>query len=130
LNRIINPESLAAPSGYSHGILTPGHLLFIAGQVGWDKDRKVAHGFAHQFELALKNVLAVVEAAGGRAENIARLTIFITDKQHYLDQLKEIGVRYRSVMGKHFPAMSLLIVKELLEENALVEIEATAVLEK
>jgi enamine deaminase RidA (YjgF/YER057c/UK114 family) len=126
--RIINPDTLASPHGYSHGIQSSGNLLFISGQIGWDKNENVADGFANQFELALKNVVAIIEHAGGTAQNIARLTIFIKDKKQYLDQRKEIGVRYRALMGKHFPAMSLLVVKDLLEEKALVEIEATAVL--
>jgi enamine deaminase RidA (YjgF/YER057c/UK114 family) len=105
-----------------------GNLLFIAGQIGWDQDENVAQGLTDQFELALRNVLAVLEKANGKPEHIARLTIFIKDKQQYLDQRKEIGTRYRALMGKHYPAMSLLVVKDLLEENALIEIEATAVL--
>jgi enamine deaminase RidA (YjgF/YER057c/UK114 family) len=127
--RIINPETLASPHGYSHGIATSGTLLFVSGQIGWDKNQIVADGFVNQFELALKNVLTVVGNAGGTPRSIARLTIFIKDKRQYLDQREEIGLRYRTLMGKHFPAMSLLVVKDLLEENALVEIEATAVLQ-
>jgi enamine deaminase RidA (YjgF/YER057c/UK114 family) len=128
LTRTINPVTLAPPQGYSHGVQASGDLLFISGQIGWDKNENVAEGFANQFELALRNVLAVVKDAGGTAQNIARLTIFIKDKKQYQDDRKEIGIRYRTLMGKHFPAMSLLIVKDLLEEKALVEIEATAVL--
>jgi enamine deaminase RidA (YjgF/YER057c/UK114 family) len=126
--RIINPQTIASPRGYSHGIQSSGNLLFISGQIGWDKNENIAEGFANQFELALRNVLAVVKDAGGTAENIARLTIFIKDKKQYVDQRKEIGARYRALMGKHFPAMSLLVVKDLLEDMALVEMEATAVL--
>jgi enamine deaminase RidA (YjgF/YER057c/UK114 family) len=126
--KIFNPESLAAPRGYNHGISASGNLLFVAGQIGWDKDGNVADGLVNQFEQALRNIVTVVEHAGGKAENIGRLTIFIKDKQDYLNRRKEIGECYQTVMGKHFPAMSLLIVKDLVEENALVEIEATAVL--
>jgi enamine deaminase RidA (YjgF/YER057c/UK114 family) len=126
--KIINPETLAAPRGYNHGISASGNLLFVAGQIGWDKDGNVAEGLVNQFEQALHNVMAVVVAAGGNAENIGRLTIFIKNKQDYLNRRKEIGQRYQTVMGKYFPAMSLLVVKDLLEEKALVEIEATAVL--
>ncbi len=128
--RILNPKTLATPRGYNHGIQAIGNLVFVSGQIGWDKEGKVAEGLVNQFELALKNILVVVEDAGGKAENIARLTIFIKDKQQYLDRRKEIGERYRSLMGKHYPAMSLLIIQDLLEEKALVEIEATAVLGK
>ena len=126
--KIFNPETLAIPRGYNHGILASGNLLFIAGQIGWDKDGNVADGLVNQFEQALRNILAVVEKAGGTAENIGRLMIFIKDKQDYLNRRKQIGQCYQAVMGKHYPAMSLLVVKDLLEEKALVEIEATAVL--
>ena len=126
--KIFNPEILATPRGYNHGLSASGNLLFIAGQIGWDKDGKVADGLVDQFERALRNVVAVVESAGGKAENIGRLTIFIKDKQDYLNLRKEIGQRYQAIMGKHYPAMSLLVVKDLLEENALIELEATAVL--
>ncbi|MCI0411722.1 RidA family protein [bacterium] len=126
--KIFNPESLAAPRGYNHGLAASGNLLFVSGQIGWDKNGNVADGLANQFEQALRNIVAVVEDAGGKPENIGRFTIFIKDKQDYLNRRKEIGLRYQAVMGKHFPAMSLLIVKDLLEERALVEIEATAVL--
>ena len=126
--RIVNPESLATPRGYNHGIQTTGELVFISGQIGWNKNGEVAEGLVNQFELALKNILAVVEEAGGQAQHIARLTIFIKNKKQYVDQQKEIGARYRTLMGKHFPAMSLLVVQDLLEDKALVEIEATAVI--
>ena len=126
--KIVNPSQLPKPQGYSHGILASGKVLFIAGQIGWDRNCKLAEGIANQFEAALQNLLAVVTDAGGKPENIARFTIFIKDKQDYIDSRKEIGARYRSLMGKHFPAMSLLVIKDLLEDGALVEIEATAVL--
>lgn len=126
--KIFNPGILATPRGYNHGIHASGNVLFVAGQIGWDKDGNVAEGLVPQFEQALRNVMAVVDAAGGKAENIGRLTIFIKDKQDYLNRRKEIGYCYQAVMGKHFPAMSLLVVKDLLEDKALVEIEATAVL--
>ena len=126
--KIFNPETLASPRGYNHGILASGNLLFIAGQIGWDKDGNMADGLVNQFEQALRNVMAVVEKAGGTAENIGRLAIFIKDKQDYLNRRKEIGQCYQAVMGKHYSAMSLLVVKDLLEDKALVEIEATAVL--
>jgi enamine deaminase RidA (YjgF/YER057c/UK114 family) len=126
--KIFNPEILATPHGYNHGISASGNLLFVAGQIGWDKDGNIAKGLVNQFEQALRNVVAVVESAGGKAENIGRLTIFIKDKQDYLNLRTEIGQHYQAIMGKHYPAMSLLVVKDLLEENALIELEATAVL--
>ncbi|MBI3271682.1 MAG: RidA family protein [Planctomycetes bacterium] len=127
----INPESLGAAKGYSNGMLAPagGRLLFIAGQVAWDEwHHLVGADFAGQFETTLRNVVAVVRAAGGRPEDVARLTIFVVDKQEYERDLRAIGDAYRRVMGKHFPAMSLVEVKALLEPGARVEIEGTAVL--
>ena len=126
--KIITPDSLAAPRGYNHAILSSGNILCIAGQVGWDKNMQLAPTLAQQFEQALRNIMDVVQEAGGKAEYISRFTIFIKDKQDYLQNSKEIGLRYRIVMGKHYPAMSLIVVKDLLEDGALVEIEATAVL--
>jgi enamine deaminase RidA (YjgF/YER057c/UK114 family) len=124
----INPESLATPKGYNHGVLSSGKILFVAGQIGWDRDEKLVDGFAAQFDLALANVLEVVSAAGGSSQDICRFTIFVKDRSEYLKVRKEIGKLYRQRMGNHYPAMSLIIVKDLLEEGALVEIEATAVI--
>ena len=124
----INPETLATPKGYNHGVLSSGRILFVAGQIGWDRNEKMVDGFVPQFDLALANVLEVVRAAGGNAENISRFTIFVKDKSEYLKLRKEIGKMYRQRMGNHYPAMSLLVVKDLLEDGALIEIEATAVI--
>lgn len=127
----IAPPGFAPPRGYSHGLLAPagGRLLFVAGQVAWDGERRlVGNGFAGQFGKALENVVAVVRAAGGAAEHVARLTIYITDREEYLAQLAAIGVAYRAVMGHHYPAMALVEVQGLLDPAAMVEIEATAVL--
>ena len=127
----INPESLGAPKGYSNGILCPagGRLLFVAGQIAWDSRQKfVASTFGAQFRRALANVVAVVTEAGGQADQIASMRIYVTDKKLYLAELKEVGAAYRDLMGKHFPAMALLEVRGLLEDQALVEIEATAVI--
>lgn len=126
----INPESLGAPRGYSNGVVTDGgRLLFISGQVGWDRQQRiVSDDVVEQFDLALANVIAVVDEAGGRPDQIARLIIYVTDKNEYRDRTKEIGERYRARMGKHFPAMVLVEVKALLEDRAKVEIEGTAVL--
>jgi enamine deaminase RidA (YjgF/YER057c/UK114 family) len=127
---IINPEAVGQPRGYSNGILCEGgSLLFVAGQVGWDRDRRfVSDDFANQFAQALENVLAVVREAGGGPENIARLLIFVTDKEEYTSRLRDIGSAYRQLMGKHFPTMSLVEVRGLVEHLAKVEIEATAVI--
>lgn len=127
----INPKSLGAPRGYSNGVLIEGggRLLFISGQIGWDRQQQiVSDDVVEQFDLALANVIAVVDEAGGRPDQIARLIIYVTDKNEYRDRMKEIGERYRARMGKHFPAMVLVEVKSLLEDRAKIEIEGTAVL--
>ncbi|SRR5258707_8120451 len=129
--KLINPESLGAPHGYSNGLLTEagGRLLFIAGQIAWDRQQQiVSDDLVEQFDRALANVIAVVTEAGGRPEQIARLVIYVTDGKEYKKRMKEIGERYRALMGKHFPAMVLVEVKSLLEDNAKIEIEGIAVL--
>jgi enamine deaminase RidA (YjgF/YER057c/UK114 family) len=129
--KMINPQSLGAPHGYSNGVLTEsgGRLLFVAGQIGCNQAQKiVSSDFVEQFDQALRNVLAVVTEAGGTAEHVTQLTIYVTDKSEYLAQTRPIGERYRAHMGKHFPAMALLEVKGLLDPAAKVEIEAMAVL--
>jgi len=128
---IINPEALGAPRGYSNGVLFEGgSLLFVAGQIGWDREsRIVSDDFADQFAQALENVLSVVREAGGGPENIGRLLIFVTNKEEYSSQLRAVGVAYRQLMGKHFPAMTLVEVSSLLERLAKVEIEALAVIQ-
>ena len=127
----INPDSLGAPSGYSHGVLVEdgGKLLFIAGQIAWDQNQKiVSDDFVEQFDKALANVITVVKAAGGESNNIARLVVYVTNKHEYLAQTKAVGERYRKHMGKHFPAMVLVQVAGLLDDAAKVEIEAMAVI--
>jgi len=127
----INPESLGAPRGYSNGVLAEagGRLLFIAGQVAWNQQQQiVADDLVQQFDQALANVITVVNEAGGKPEQIARLVIYVTDKNEYRAQMKEIGERYRARMGKHFPAMVLVEVAGLLDDRAKVEIEGVAVL--
>ncbi len=129
LKKFVNPETLARPKGYSHGTIgrSDGRIFFIAGQIGWDKNEKFANGLLAQFDLCLANILDVLHATGGSVEDIGRLTIFVKDKTEYLNLRKEIGKVYRNRMGRHYPAMSLFVVKDLLEDDALVEIEATAV---
>jgi enamine deaminase RidA (YjgF/YER057c/UK114 family) len=125
----VNPPALAPPRGYSHGMRGAGTILFVAGQIGWDREgRLVSADFVPQFALALDNVLAVVREAGGEPASLGRLTIYVTDKRQYLGSLPEVGAAYRQRMGRHFPAMSLVEVRSLLEDGALVEIEGTAVL--
>jgi enamine deaminase RidA (YjgF/YER057c/UK114 family) len=127
----INPESLGMPHGYSNGVLTEagGRLLFIAGQVAWNQQQRIVAGdLIEQFDQALANVIAVVSEAGGKPEQIARLVIYVTDKNEYRTNMKVIGERYRARMGKHFPAMVLIEVRGLLEDRAKIEIEGVAVL--
>jgi enamine deaminase RidA (YjgF/YER057c/UK114 family) len=128
---VINPKSLGAPSGYSNGLLTEagGKLLFIAGQIAWDEKQKiVSDDFVEQFDKALENVIAVLNAAGGKATEIVRLMIYVTNKIEYRERTREIGKRYQKHMGKHFPAMVLVQVAGLLDDAAKVEIEGMAVL--
>jgi enamine deaminase RidA (YjgF/YER057c/UK114 family) len=128
---LINPESLGAPRGYSNGVLTPsnGRLLFIAGQVAWDEQQQiVSSDFVEQFDRALANLIKVVTEAGGTPQQIARLVLYVTDKNEYCGRTREIGERWRARMGRHFPAMTLVEVKGLLEDGAKVEIEGIAVL--
>jgi enamine deaminase RidA (YjgF/YER057c/UK114 family) len=124
---LVNPPGLAAPRGYSHGMKGSGEVLFVAGQIGWDANAKmVAPDLVPQFAQALDNVLAVVAAAGGDAESIGRLVLYVTDKQAYRAAAKPIGEAYRRRMGRHYPAMTLVEVKALLEDDAMIEIEAVA----
>ena len=128
---LINPESLGAPSGYSHGLLAAasGKLLFIAGQIAWNEKQKiVSDDFVEQFDRALANVLTVVDAADGEAEHIVRLVIYVTSRVEYRERRREVGERYRKHMGKHFPAMVLVEVAGLLDDAARVEIEGIALI--
>jgi len=128
--KFINPESLGRPRGYSNGVLASGQLLFIAGQIAWDEEQRIVSAdFVEQFDRALANVIAVVEAAGGAPDALVRLVIYVTDKNEYRSRQREIGEHYRARMNRHYPTMALVEVKSLLEDEAKVEIEAIAVLE-
>lgn len=130
-HKFINPESLGPPRGYSNGVLADegGKFLFVAGQLGWNAQQRIlTDDFVEQFDRALANVITVVEEAGGRTDQIARLGIYVTDKSQYQERTREIGERYRRRMGKHFPAMVLVEVKGLLDHDAKVEIEAIAII--
>jgi enamine deaminase RidA (YjgF/YER057c/UK114 family) len=128
--KVIHPEGWAAAKGYANGVVAEGKILFVGGQIGWNKDKVFeTDDFVGQVRQTLENIVAVVEATGGKVENITRMTWFIKDKQVYNAYQKELGKVYRDVLGRHFPAMSLLVVADLLEDKAQVEIEATAVLE-
>lgn len=127
----VQPESWPRPKGYANGWRVPAgrDLLFVAGQIGWNAEERIeSDDFVDQLEQALHNCVAVVEAAGGTAEDIVRLTMFCVDTQVYTDRIKDVGAAYRRVMGKHYPVMSLLRVAGLLEKGAQIEIEATAAL--
>ncbi|MCA9650249.1 MAG: RidA family protein [Myxococcales bacterium] len=127
--RIVQPDGWKRPRGYSNGMAARGQLLAVAGMIGWDaQERLVSAEFLPQFEQALRNVVAVVEAAGGSAQDLVSLTIYVTDKRRYIAAGAELGRIYREVMGKHFPTMALLQVADLLEDGAQVEIQGLAVL--
>lgn len=128
-SRSILPPGWPRPKGYSNGMAARGEVLAIAGMIGWDaQERLVSPEFVPQFRQALDNVRAVVVAAGGAPEHIVSLTIYVTDKRQYCATLAEVGKIYREVLGRHFPAMALVQVADLLEPGALVEIQGLAVL--
>ena len=126
--RLLQPPGWAPPRGYSNGVAARGTLVFVAGQIGWDARQKlVSNELAPQVAQALANVAAVLAEAGARPAHVARMTWYVTDKRAYRAAEREIGRAYRAVFGAHFPAMTLVEVADLLEDGALVEIEATAV---
>jgi len=130
-NTLIHPEGWAPAKGYANGILDRNGTLHVGGQIGWDENQVFrSHDFIGQMEQALTNIRGVVEAAGGEVADIVRLTWFVTDKKEYLARQREVGEAYRRVLGRHFPAMTMVVVAALVEDAALVEIEATAVLAK
>jgi enamine deaminase RidA (YjgF/YER057c/UK114 family) len=127
--RILNPPGWPRPRGYSNGVAASGELIFIAGQVGWNEEERFeTPDFAGQARQALKNVVAVLAEAGGRPEHLVHLTWFIADKAEYLGAGKALGQAYREVIGRHYPAMSVIEVKGFIENGARLEIEATAVI--
>ena len=129
--KTIQPDGWPRPSGYANGVKADGETLFVAGQIGWDTNGTiVGETLADQARQALTNVIAVVEAGGATRTQIVRMTWFVTDMDEYRSTLKNVGAAYRDIMGDHYPAMSLVQVAGLVEENAKVEIEATAILPK
>ena len=128
MNEILQPPGWSHPKGYANGVSARGRLVFTAGQIGWDTQGNFPDTLAGQVELALANVVAVLAEAGAGPEHLVRLTWFIIDRRAYLDAQSEIGAAYRRVLGRHYPAMSLVEVSALVESKALVEIEATAVI--
>ena len=127
--KIVQPEGWPRPKGYANGIVAEGKMLFIAGQIGWNENEQFeSDDFVAQVEQALRNIVAVVQAGGGKPEHIARLTWYVTDKKEYLSRLVDVGAAYRRTLGSVFPTMSLVQVVALVEDRAKVEIEATAVI--
>lgn len=126
---VLHPKGWASPVGYSNGIVAgPGRIVFIAGQVGWDEQQKFQTAeLAPQFEQALKNILTVLAEAGGRPEHLCRITGFCCDKQGYLAERRELGRIWKRYMGRHYPAMSMIFVSDLLDSPGKIELEATAV---
>ena len=126
-HQTIHPSGWLPAKGYANGMLAKDGTLHIGGQIGWDANKNIVQGgFIAQMTQALRNIAAIVEAAGGEISDVARLTWFVTDKSEYLANQGEVGAAYREVFGKHFPAMSMIMVSGLVEDEAMVEIEATA----
>jgi enamine deaminase RidA (YjgF/YER057c/UK114 family) len=124
----VQPEGWPAPRGYSNGMMGQGRVLLVGGMVGWDAEQRFPPGFVEQVRQALENIMAVVRQAGGGPEHIGRLTWYVTDIAEYRASLAELGPAYREVMGRNFPAMALVQVGALVEPEARVEIEATAII--
>jgi enamine deaminase RidA (YjgF/YER057c/UK114 family) len=128
MSETINPPGWPRPSGYSNGIVAEGRYLAISGQIGWNERNELAESFLEQARQALRNVVAVLTAAGGRPEHLVRLTWYVTNTSEYRDNAQALGASYREIVGAHYPAMALIGVAALLEAAAKIEIEATAVL--
>ena len=127
-HRILQPDGWARPRGYANGIAAEGRQVFVSGQIGWDAaQRMVSDDFAAQARQALANIVAVLATAGARPEHLVRLTWFVTSRDEYNAALTEIGAAYRELIGRNYPAMSVVVVAGLLDPRARVEIEATAV---
>jgi enamine deaminase RidA (YjgF/YER057c/UK114 family) len=126
--RILQPPGWPRPRGYANGVAAEGRLVFVGGQIGWDASGTVvSDDLVRQFEKTLENTLAVLREAGAGPEHVARMTWYVTDRHEYLARARELGEIYRALMGKHYPAMSVVEVKGLIEDRAKVEIETTAV---
>jgi len=126
--QILNPPGWATPRGYANGIAARGRLIFVGGQIGWNAQQRFeSDAFVPQARQALANVVAVLKEAGAAPEHIVRMTWYVIDKREYLASYRELGEAYRTVIGRHFPAMTAVEVAALMEDRAKVEIEATAV---
>ncbi|MEL7979661.1 RidA family protein [Vreelandella titanicae] len=128
-HQLLHPSHWKAAVGYANGVLASGQSVFVGGQIGWNADQVFeSDDFVVQVNQALQNIVAILKEANAGPEHIVRLTWYVTDKQEYLARLKEVGTAYREVLGKHFPAMTMVQVAGLVEDQAKVEIEATAVI--
>lgn len=126
---ILNPAEWAKPKGYANGIAVEGRMVFVAGQIGWTGEARFeSDDLVDQTRQALRNIVRVLAEAGARPEHIVRLTWYVTDKRDYMARNADLGKVYREILGKHYPAMTLVQVAALLEDRAKVEIEATAVI--
>jgi enamine deaminase RidA (YjgF/YER057c/UK114 family) len=126
--QVLQPANWPRPKGYSNGMVTEGRQVYVAGQVGWDEQQQFAAGLSAQVQQALKNIVAVLNEAQASPEHIVRLTWYVTSRDEYYAELPQIGQAYREVLGRHFPPMSVVQVVALMEAQAKVEIEATAVI--
>jgi enamine deaminase RidA (YjgF/YER057c/UK114 family) len=127
--QFLHPRAWPPAKGFSNGVAAEGRQVFVAGQVGWNTEQDfTSDDFVVQVEQALNNIVAVLAEANARPEDIVRLTWYVTDKREYLARLRDVGQAYRRVLGRHFPAMTLVQVVALVEDRAKVEIEATAVI--
>ena len=125
---ILQPPGWPRPKGYANGISASGRTIYTAGVIGWDeREMIVSHRLDLQFEQVLKNIVAILSQGGAKPEHIVRLTVYITDRAQYLQQRDELAPIWKSIMGSHYPAMAIVEVKGLVNQSALVEIEATAV---
>ncbi len=128
-HEVLHPRHWKAASGYANGIAAEGRQIYIGGQVGWNAEQVFeSDDLVEQIRQTLENIVTILAEAGGRPEHLVRLTWYVKDKRHYLARLREVGGAYRSVLGKHFPAMTMVQVADLVEDEAQIEIEATAVI--
>jgi enamine deaminase RidA (YjgF/YER057c/UK114 family) len=125
--RVLQPAGWPRPKGYANGIVAQGRQVFVAGQVGWDEQQQFPGTLAEQVRQTLKNIVTVLREADARPEHIVRLTWYVTSRDEYYAELPQIGAAYREIMAHHFPTMAVVQVVALMEANAKVEIEATAV---
>ncbi|GAB3121112.1 RidA family protein [Novispirillum itersonii] len=129
MHDLLHPKTWKPAIGYANGIKATGTTLYLGGQIGWNGQQEFeTDDFVGQVEQALRNIVAILEEGGAGPEHLVRLTWYVTDKREYLDRLKDVGQAYRTVLGRHFPAMTMVQVAALVEDRAKVEIEATAVL--